>query len=66
MSFNNKFIEYLCSFIWFDNDRLVALMKRYPIGATETQEPIFWHVNAEHKITNGHILTMDAGHRQGV
>ena len=60
MSFNNKFIEYLCSFIWFDNDRLMAMMKRYPIGATETQEPIFWHVNAERKITNGHILTMDA------
>ena len=35
-------------------------MKRYPIGATEQNEPIFWHVDAEHKITNGHIITMDS------
>ena len=35
-------------------------MKQYPIGATEQGEPIFWHFNAEHKITNGRILTMDS------
>lgn len=34
-------------------------MKRYPIGATEQNEPIFWHINIENKITNGHIITMD-------
>ena len=59
-SFNSTFFEYLCGFIWFDQDKLVALMKRYPIGATEQGEPIFWHFNAEHKITNGHIITMDS------
>lgn len=35
-------------------------MKRYPIGATEQGESIFWHINAENKITNGHIITMDS------
>lgn len=60
MSFNNSFIEYLCSFIWFDTDKLMTMMKNYPIGATEKGEPIFWHINAEHKITNGRIVTMDA------
>lgn len=60
MSFNNSFFEYLCGFIWFDQDKLEALMKRYPIGATEQGEPIFWHINAEQKITNGRILTMDS------
>ena len=35
-------------------------MKRYPIGATEQGEPIFWHINSEHKITNGRIITMDS------
>ena len=59
MTFNSTFFEYLCGFIWFDHDRLEALMERYPIGATEQGEPIFWHINAEHKITNGRILTMD-------
>ena len=59
-SFNSTFFEYLCGFIWFDQDKLEALMKRYPIGATEQSEPIFWHINAEHKITNGHIITMDS------
>ena len=59
MTFSSTFFEYLCGFIWFDHDRLEALMKRYPIGATEKGEPIFWHINAEHKITNGRILTMD-------
>ena len=59
-SFNSTFFEYLCGFIWFDQDKLVALMTRYPIGATEQGEPIFWHINAEHKITNGHIITMDS------
>ena len=34
-SFNSSFFEYLCGFVWFDQDRLEALMKRYPIGATE-------------------------------
>ncbi len=58
-SFKSSFFEYLCSFIWFDQDRLEALMQRYPIGATELGEPIFWHINAERKITNGRILTMD-------
>lgn len=57
-SFKNTFIEYLCSFIWFDPDRLMAMMRRYFIGATEQGEPIFWHINAEHKITNGHVITM--------
>lgn len=57
-SFNNAFIEYLCSFIWFDPDRLMAMMQRYIIGATEQGEPIFWHINAERKITNGHVITM--------
>ena len=59
-SFNSTFFEYLCGFIWFDQDKLEALMKRYPIGATEQGESIFWHINAERKITNGHILTMDS------
>jgi hypothetical protein len=59
-SFNSSFFEYLCGFIWFGQDRLEALMKRYPIGATEQGEPIFWHINLEHKITNGRILTMDS------
>ena len=35
-------------------------MKRYPIGATEQNEPIFWHIDAEHKITNGRVVTMDS------
>jgi hypothetical protein len=59
-SFDNAFFKFLSCFIWFDQDRLEALMKRYPIGATEQGEPIFWHINAENKITNGHILTMDS------
>ena len=59
-SFNNAFFKYLCGFVWFDQDRLEALMKRYPIGATEQGEPVFWHINEEHKITNGHIITMDS------
>ena len=59
-SFNNRFFEYLCRFVWFDQSNLVAMMKRYPIGRTEQGEPIFWHVNAENKITNGHIITMDS------
>lgn len=58
ISFDNAFFKYLSGFIWFDQDRLEALMKRYPIGVTEQGEPIFWHINAENKITNGHILTM--------
>lgn len=57
---SNAFIEYLCSFVWFDSDRLTKMMKEYVIGATEQGEPIFWHINAEHKITNGRILTMDS------
>ena len=59
-SFDNAFFKYLSGFIWFDQDRLEALMKRYLIGVTEQGEPIFWHINAENKITNGHILTMDS------
>ena len=59
-SFSSSFFEYLCGFIWFDQDKLEALMKRYPIGATEQGESIFWHINAENKITNGHIITMDS------
>ena len=59
-SFNSSFFEFLCGFIWFDQDKLVAPKKRYPIGATEQYVPIFWHINAERKITNGHILTMDS------
>ena len=59
-SCDNAFFKYLSGFIWFDQDRLEALMKRYPIGVTEQGEPIFWHINAENKITNGHILTMDS------
>ena len=59
-SFNSSFFKYLCGFVWFDQERLEALMKRYPIGATEQGEPIFWHINAEQKITNGRILTMDS------
>ena len=58
-SFNSSFFEYLCGFVWFDQQRLEALMKRYPIGATEQGEPIFWHINSEHKITNGRIITME-------
>ena len=58
-SFNSSFFEYLCGFVWFDQERLETLMKRYPIGATEQGEPIFWHINSEHKITNGRIITMD-------
>ena len=48
-SFNSSFFKYLCGFVWFDQD----------IGATEQGEPIFWHINSEHKITNGRIITMD-------
>ena len=59
-SFSSSFFEYLCGFVWFDQDKLEALMKRYPIGATEQGESIFWHINAENKITNGHIITMDS------
>lgn len=59
-SFSSSFFEYLCGFVWFNQDKLQALMNRYPIGATEQYEPIFWHINAERKITNGHILTMDS------
>lgn len=59
-SFDNAFFKYLRGFIWFDQDKLEALMKRYPIGATEQGEPIFWHINSENKITNGRILTMDS------
>ena len=59
-SFDNAFFKYLSGFIWFGQDRLEALMKRYPIGVTEQGEPIFWHINAENKITNGHIITMDS------
>lgn len=59
-SFKSSFFEYLCGFIWFDQERLETLMKQSPIGATEQGEPIFWHINAEHRITNGHILTMDS------
>lgn len=59
-NYKSSFFEYLCGFIWFDQDRLEALMKRYPIGATKQGEPIFWHINSEHKITNGRILTMDS------
>lgn len=59
VSFGNTFIEYLCSFIWFNQERLMVMMKRYFIGATKQGEPIFWHINAEHKVTNGHIVTMD-------
>lgn len=59
-SYKSSFFEYLCGFIWFDQGRLEALMKRYPIGATKQGEPIFWHINSEHKITNGRILTMDS------
>lgn len=59
-SFDNAFFKYLCGFIWLDQDRLEALMKQYPIGATEQGEPIFWYINSENKITNGRILTMDS------
>ena len=59
-SFKNSFFEYLCAFILFDQDRLEAMMRRYPIGATEQGEPIFWHIYSENKITNGRILTMDS------
>ena len=59
-SFNSSFFKYLCGFVWFDQERQETLMKRYPIGATEQSEPIFWHINAEQKITNGRILTMDS------
>ena len=59
-SYKSSFFEYLCGFIWFNQDRLEALMKQYPIGATEQGEPIFWHINSENKITNGRILTMDS------
>ena len=40
-SYKSSFFEYLCGFIWFNQDRLEALMKQYPIGATEQGEPIF-------------------------
>ena len=59
-SFNNKFFEYLCSFICFEREKLEAMMIRYPIGSTEQNEPIFWHINAKNKITNGHIITIDS------
>ena len=64
-SYSNTFFEYLRSFIWFSQDRLTAMMERYPIGATDqgdgsTGHPIFWHINVAHQITNGHIITMDS------
>lgn len=64
-SYSNTFFEYLRSFIWFSQDRLTAMMKRYSIGATDqgdgsTGHPIFWHINVAHQITNGHIITMDS------
>lgn len=63
-SYNNTFIEYLRSFIWFNQNRLTAMMERYSIGATEQGDgsghPIFWHINVAHQITNGHIITMDS------
>lgn len=58
-SFNSTFFEYLCSYLWFDTNRLTALMQRYPVGSTEQGHPIFWHINAECQITNGRIITMD-------
>ena len=58
-SFSNTFIEYLCGFTCFDADCLMQLMERYFIGATDRGEAIFWHINAENKVTNGHIITMD-------
>jgi len=58
VSFNNAFIKYLCTFIWFDQDRLTDLLTRYFIGATENGEPIFWHIDADHRITNGLVITM--------
>ena len=64
-SYSNTFFEYLRSFIWFSQDRLTAMMGKYPIGATDqgdgsTEHPIFWHINVAHQITNGHIITMDS------
>ena len=64
-SYSNTFFEYLRSFIWFSQDRLTAMMEKYPIGATDqgdgsTGHPIFWHINVAHQITNGHIITMDS------
>lgn len=64
-SYSNTFFEYLRSFIWFSQDRLTAMMGKYPIGATDqgdgsTGHPIFWHFNVAHQITNGHIITMDS------
>lgn len=58
-SFDNTFIEYLCSFVFFDSARLTEMMNRYVIGATAQREPVFWHINAERRVTNGHIITMD-------
>lgn len=58
-SFDNTFIEYLCSFVFFDSERLTEMMNRYVIGATAQREPVFWHINAELRVTNGHIITMD-------
>lgn len=64
-SYSNTFFEYLRSFIWFSQDRLTAMMGKYPIGATDqgdgsTGHPIFWHINVAHQIANGHIITMDS------
>ena len=42
-SFNSTFFEYLCGFIWFDQDKLEALMKRYPIGARARRINILAH-----------------------
>ena len=56
---NNSFTEYLRSFMWFNSERLMKVMKEYVIGTTEQGEPIFWHINDEHQVTNGHIITMD-------
>ena len=39
-SFNSTFFEYLCGFIWFDQDKLEALMKRYPIGARSEERRV--------------------------
>lgn len=57
---SSTFIQYLRSYAWFDEERLTALKELYIISATKHGEAIFWHANVNRKVTNGHILTMDA------
>jgi hypothetical protein len=60
LNLDNTFIEYLCSFIWFDRKRIMQIVRTYLMGATDQREPVFWHIREDGTFTDGHIYTMDA------